>query len=83
MSLDPLEHDTRLYTDMYVALRILGCPYSEYIHRTTPWERRLIMLFLLLENAKHAHADEQSEQQRQAREAARSVVPTFHGLRPH
>lgn len=60
-----LDKHTPLYLDCYVALRVLGMPYSEYVQRLTPQERLLNQLFLGLEAAKEAHERWHLDQERE------------------
>ena len=59
-----LDHHTPLYLDCYVALRVLGMLYSDYIQRASPQERLLNQLFLGLEAAKETHERWHIEQER-------------------
>lgn len=58
VSLDPLEHDTSLYRELYIALRILGMTYSSYISQVSKQERIMYKLFFFMEAEKERHAEE-------------------------
>lgn len=45
-----------------MAVRVFGMLYTDYMRRTTPLERHLYRLFLLLEQKKDEHAREEMQQ---------------------
>jgi hypothetical protein len=59
--LHPLERQTELYGDVFIAVRIFGMRYPEYMAQTTRHERYLYRLFLVLEAKKEEFAREQME----------------------
>ena len=65
-----LDQHTPLYLDWYIAVKVLGMLYSEYVQRTTPAERLLNQLGLGLEAAKDAHERWHLEQERDTEDAA-------------
>jgi hypothetical protein len=75
--LDDLDTHTALYADCYVALRILGIRYVEYMRSTTPKERALYQYFLALESLKEQRAHEKIQAESAAKdEAYRAVSPS-------
>jgi hypothetical protein len=75
-ALHPLEQQTPLYIDLYVALRILCMPYSRYMQETSQHER--YRMFLLLEQAKEDHARERAEQFAEAEREAMAATGQAH-----
>jgi len=73
--LDDLDTHTALYADCYVALRILGIRYVEYIQSTTPKERALYQYFLALESLKEQRAHEKAQAESAAKEDAFRAIP--------
>lgn len=70
VALDDLDTNTPLYADCYVALRILGMRYPDYMHATTPKERALYHLFLALESLKEQRMYEKMQTDAAAKDAA-------------
>ena len=69
-----LDQHTPLYLDCYVALRVLGMLYSEYIQRTTPLERLMNQLFIGLSSAKDTHEQWHSDLDHEEIEAATEAI---------
>lgn len=65
----PLEQATFLYGDVYIAVRVFGMRYPVYLAETTPDERHLYRLFLVLEQQKERYAQKkhQEDMERQRR----------------
>ena len=78
-SADPLESDTVFYNDMYVAIRVFGMLYTDYMQRTTLYDRLAYKLFLVLEGAKEKYHREKEERHRDAQRAAEAAVPKSRG----
>ena len=69
-----LDSNTPLYIDCYVALRVLGMRYPEYIRITTPQERILYQLFLAMESAKEERAHKRAQQEAEDERLAQAAI---------
>lgn len=59
---------------MYIALRVFGIPYPDYIARTTRQERALYGYFMALEAAKEERAYERNKLTSDAAYRAHSAI---------
>ena len=73
-TMHPLDDHSPLYVDVYIALRVLGMRYPEYIAQTTREERALYGLLMSLENLKESHAIERSKQDADMRDQAYGAI---------
>lgn len=77
----PLETDTELYSDIMLAVRVLGMRYPVYMAETTSLERWMYRMFLALERAKELHRQERVQRFRDAAQQAHTVAHAPHASR--
>jgi hypothetical protein len=74
LTVSDLDHHTALYADVYIALRVFGIRYPQYVQQTTPSERLLYQFFLALEAAKEQRAMERQQQEMDMERQARAAT---------